>query len=92
MKEHLHSPVMMETIEDFYMIGFNTLNKNEDWEGRLVTENILRVDKESQLKCFDGHPIVNNKELSRFDYGKIYPDHEYSVDKKEGVLGLFTKT
>tara|TARA_B100000579_G_scaffold336393_1_gene287243 strand:- start:2104 stop:2379 length:276 start_codon:yes stop_codon:yes gene_type:complete len=90
MKEHLHSPVMMETLEDFHMIGFNTLDKNEDWEGRLVTENILRVEKESQLICFDGNPIINGKELARFDYSEIYPNKDYEITK-EGVLGLFTK-
>ena len=90
MKEHLHSPVMMETLEDFHMIGFNTLDKNEDWEGRMVTENILRVEKESQLICFDGNPIINGKELARFDYSEIYPNKDYEITK-EGVLGLFTK-
>ncbi len=90
MKEHLHSPVMLETIEDFYMIGFNTLDKNQDWEGRLVTENILRVEKESELICFDGNPIINGKELTRFDYSEIYPNKDYEITT-EGVLGLFTK-
>ena len=90
MKEYLHSHLMMEILEDFYMIGFNTLDKNQDWEGRLVTENILRVEKESQLICFDGNPIINGKELTRFDYSEIYPNKDYEITT-EGVLGLFTK-
>ena len=90
MKDKLHLPVMLESLEDFYMIGFNTLNKNEDWEGRLVTEDILRVDKESQLICFDGNPVINGKELTRFDYSEIYPNKDYEIIN-EGVLGLFTR-
>ena len=92
MKSYLHESLMFEVYEDFYWIGFNTLDKNQNWNGKLVTDDILVVEKESWIICFDGHPIVNEKELSRFDYGKIYPDHEYSVDIKDGVLGLFTKT
>ena len=82
---------MMEMFEDFYWIGFNTLDKDQDWNGKLIKDDVLVVEKESWIICFDGHPIVNNKELSRFDYAQVYPDREYEIDISEGVLCLFTK-
>ena len=81
----------MEALEDSYMVGFNTLDKDQDWDGRLVTEEKLRVEKESYLICFDGLPVVEKQELTRFDYGIVYPDKEYEIDVSEGVLGLFTQ-
>ena len=91
MKEHLHESLMLEALEDFYWVGFNTVDKGQDWDGRLVTENILKVEKESYLICFDGLPVVEKQELTRFDYGIVCPDREYEIDISEGVLGLFTK-
>ena len=38
-KDYLHESVMMEALEDFYMIGFNTLNKNIDWDGEIKKES-----------------------------------------------------
>ena len=92
MREHLDNHVMIEAFEDFYWIGFNRLpNETCDWDGRLIKEDVLTVEKESWMICFDGQPIVNNKKLSRFDYTKVYPDREYKIDFNEGVLSLFTK-
>jgi len=48
-------------------------------------------EKESWMICFDGHPVVNEKELSRFDYAKLIKDNDYTVSLNGGVLGLFTK-
>ena len=31
-KEHLYHRLLLSAEEDFYMIGFNTLNKNIDWD------------------------------------------------------------
>ena len=91
MKKYLNDHIMMEICEDFYWIGFNTLDKNQNWNGKLVTDDILVVEKESWIICFDGHPIVNNKELSRFDYAPLYPDKKYEIILNKGVLGVFTK-
>jgi len=90
-KEYLHESLILEALEDSYMVGFNTLDKDQDWDGRLVTEEKLRVEKESYLICFDGLPVVEKQELTRFDYGIVYPDKEYEIDVSEGVLGLFTQ-
>ena len=89
-KDKLYDHFIMEVLEDFCMIGFSTLDKEQDWDGRLIDEELLRVDAESILICLDGNPVVENQELMMFDYGKIYPGHEYIVDTTDGVLGLFT--
>ena len=101
MQHLLHEPIMMETYDDLYIIAFNSINKNkpftgsgttgEVWDGKLVTEPTLHVSKESHLICFDGNPIVNGKQLERFDYADISPDRTYEINLNDGALGLFTE-
>ena len=92
MQHLLHNPVMMETYDDdFYMIGFNAINKKEVWDGKLVTEPTLRVSKESHLICFEGTPIVNGKQLERFDYDDLSSDRTYEINLNGGALGVFTE-
>ena len=56
--------------EDLFMVGFNTLDRNVDWDGKLVKSNFIGNDK-SWLVCFDGQPTVNGQELNRWDYAKL---------------------
>ena len=91
MRDYLNNHVMLEASEDFYWIGFNTLDKNQDWDGKLVKNSILTVQKESWMICFDGHPIVNDKKISTFDYAQIYPNKNYEINLNGGVLAVFTK-
>ena len=90
-KDKLYDHFIIEALEDFCMIGFNTLDKPQDWNGRIIDEDILRVDKDSILICLDGKPVVESVELSMFDYGNVYSGQEYQIDTNDGVLGLFTK-
>ena len=73
------------------MIGFNALHRKEKWDGRLVTEPTVLVQKESHLICFDGNPIVNGKQLERFDYADLSPDRTYEINLNDGALGVFTE-
>ena len=91
MRDYLNNHVMLEASEDFYWIGFNTLDKNQDWDGKLVKNGILTVQKKSWMICFDGHPIVNDKKISTLDYAQIYPDKDYEINLNKGVLAVFTK-
>ena len=77
------------TLEDVYIIGFNPLTPEQDWDGRLVTES-FDGDSKSWLICFDGNPIVNGKELSRWDYSQL-EDRHYDVTINDGCIGVFTK-
>ena len=63
MKDYLYTPRMYEALEDFYMFGFNIQNKDEDWDGRLLKDEELKVENESVIICLDGNPFVNNKRL-----------------------------
>ena len=88
------------SLEEFHLVGFNTNEKNQRWDGRLVTENELDLrsiydtpeitNKRNFLVCFDGKPVVNGKILKRYDYSEIYPTKTYNIEHS-GILGLFTK-
>ena len=83
-----------QSLEDFHLIGFNTLDKKQNWEGRLVKpdENIIReLYKPSFLICFNGKPIINNKTIKRYEYSSLDLSKEYKINLNGGVLGLFYK-
>ena len=78
-------------VENTSMWGFNTLNDDDDWDGKLVVEDKIKVDSESVLICLDGHPIVNDIELKKYDYDELLIGKEYDILLNSGVLALFTK-
>ena len=88
-KEHLHHRLLLSAEEDFYMIGFNTLHKNIDWDGEIKKES-FNGNNDSWLIIFDGSPIVNGKKMKRFDYAKL-EDKFYDVTLNDGVIAVFTK-
>ena len=88
-KKYLGKQRIYYGVEDFQIIGFNPLSKNHDWDGRLVTES-FDGDSKSWLICFDGNPIVNGKELNRWNYAQLEDKH-YDVIINDGCIGVFTK-
>ena len=88
-KEYLYKQRIYYGSEDFHIIGFNPLKPEHDWDGRLVSES-FDGDNNSWLICFDGNPIVNGKELSRWDYSKLEDKH-YDVTINDGCIGVFTR-
>ena len=94
-KEYLNEVVVFQTETDFYFIGFNTLNKNIDWDGRLITneESLLVIDKpNSYFVCLNGKVTINDKQFKRFDYASVDVGKEYSIQINENsALGLFSK-
>ena len=80
---------IFESYEPFLIYGFNTLSKNQDWDGKLINESFEGNDK-SWLVCFDGRPVINGIELARMDYAKLENKH-YNVDIKDGLVGVFKK-
>ena len=99
LRQHVRKKVIFEATDDFFTVGFNTLDKDQNWEGRLVKENetildldyIRELEKETFLICFDGKPIVNNKQMKRYDYARIDLSKDYVVSLNNGTLGLFFK-
>ena len=98
-KKGLNEYIIFQATDDFFTIGFNTLDKDQNWDGRLVKENetildldyIRQLEKETFLICFDGKPIVNDKQMKRYDYARIDLSKDYDVLLNNGALGLFFK-
>ena len=99
LRQHVRKKVIFEATDDFFTVGFNTLDKDQNWEGRLVKENETTLDldyirelkKETFLICFDGKPIVNDKQMKRYDYARIDLSKDYDITLNNGALGLFFK-
>jgi len=89
MKHYMGQTTIFESYEPFHIYGFNTLSKNQDWDGKLINESFEGDDK-SWLVCFDGRPVINDIELARMDYAKLENKH-YNVEIKDGLVGVFTK-
>lgn len=96
-RKYLDKYRIFHSQEDFHLVGFNTLDKNQNWEGRLIKndENLINLDKirdlykPTFLVCLDGKPTVNNKIMRRYEYAQIDFSKEYHVDLNSGALGLF---
>lgn len=88
-KKYRHSPLCCRADDDFYMVGFNTLHKNIDWEGEIKKKSFIGND-DSWLIVFDGYPSINGKNLKRFDYAKL-ESKKYNVTLNDGVIAVFTK-
>jgi len=97
LREHVHKYVIFQATDDFFTIGFNTNDKNQGWDGRLLTETKLDLttpeitSNRYFILCLDGKPTVNDKKLKRYDYSEVYPNKVYNIEYNNGVIGLFTK-
>ena len=69
--------------------GFNTLNLNQDWDGKLISNSFDGNDS-SYLVCFKGNPIINGVKLKPRDYAKLENKH-YDVTSNNSIVGVFTK-
>jgi hypothetical protein len=94
-QDYVHSEVLFQAMEDFFLIGFNTLDKNVKWEAELLTSESKVVTAKSGrsfLFCLDGDVVVNDKKFKRYDYAEIFQGTEYNLNISEkGALGLFSK-
>jgi len=92
---YLNSYGVFEAIEDFYYIGFNTLDKKVKWEGRLIVNgesSLIIENPNSYFVCLNGEVSINDKKFKRTDYASTIVGKEYQINIKEnGALGLFTK-
>jgi hypothetical protein len=93
-KSYVNSEVIFQSNEDFCIIGFNTLDKSIDWDARLLDEGetTLTENSSSILICLDGSVTVDGVVLNRYNYSKINPSQQYSLQISENtVVALFTK-
>ena len=70
------------------MVGFSALDKKQNWDGKLVSGNTVKEERDSILICLDGSPVVENQQLSIFDYGNLDAGIEYEVDVVNGKLEI----
>lgn len=92
-QDYVNDRVSFASDSDFFLIGFNTLDKDVKWAYKIITSNdddFVFGSKKTFIVCLDGNPIVNNKKLKRYDYSQIYSNKEYNLNMNDnGVLGIF---
>ena len=103
LRKYVHDYVMSYASEDFFIIRFNTYDKYQKWDARLISSTETKLDLRSYydrvepftgrtfIICLDGKPIVNDKRLKRYDYSEVFFGNSYNIDLNGGVLGLFVK-
>ena len=89
LKKYFGKHTIFHSTEPFIMYGFNTLEIDQLWDAKLVTES-FRGNDCHRLVCFDGRPVINGVELERMDYAKL-EDKDYDVQINDGLVGLFWK-
>lgn len=87
-REWIDSHKIYVTDESSELYGFNSLDRNQDWDGKLIHESFTGNDR-SWLICFNGKPIINNVEMQKMDYAKL-ENKFYDVDIKDAIVGIFT--
>tara|TARA_B100000424_G_C22637122_1_gene352504 strand:- start:105 stop:575 length:471 start_codon:yes stop_codon:yes gene_type:complete len=88
-RKYLYEQRIYQALEDLYIIGFNPLKPEQDWDGELIKNSFMGNIK-SYLICFDGKPVVNGKEMKKWDYASLV-NKIYEVELNDGILVLFTK-
>tara|TARA_B100001778_G_C18452385_1_gene567335 strand:+ start:394 stop:864 length:471 start_codon:yes stop_codon:yes gene_type:complete len=88
-RKYLYEQRIYQALEDLYIIGFNPLKPEQDWDGELI-KNSFTGNIKSYLICFDGKPVVNGKEMKKWDYASLV-NKTYEVEINDGILALFTK-
>ena len=89
LKEYKGHHTIFESYTPFFIYGFNTLDLNQDWDGKLVSDS-FNGDDNSYLVCFKGNPIINGKYLKPREYAKLEKKY-YDVTLNNSIMGIFTK-
>jgi len=95
--DYVNSKVLFEATEDFFLIGFNTLDKDVKWEAKVLTSKDKKTTLDSNkgksfLVCLNGNCSINDKKFKRCNYTEIFPGIEYVLDIEEkSAIGLFSK-
>ena len=89
LKKYLGHHTIFESTKSFFIYGFNTLDSQQDWDGKLIS-NSFDGDDKSYLVCFKGNPVINGVKLKPRDYAKLENKH-YNVTSNNSIVGVFTK-
>ena len=88
-RKYLYEQRIYQALDDLYIIGFSPLKPELDWDGELVKNSFIGSEN-NYLICFDGKPVVNGKEMKKWDYASLV-NKTYKVEINDGILALFTK-
>ena len=89
MKEWIDEHKIYTTDEHSELYGFNSLNRDQDWDARIIRDSFDATIKD-WLVCFKGMAVVNGKPMKKLDYAKLDEKH-YDVYADNSLLVLFTK-
>ena len=89
LKKYMGFHTIFESTKPFLIYGFNTLDTQQDWDGKLISGSFNGDDK-SYLICFYGNPIINGVKLESRNYAKLENKH-YDVVLNNSITGVFTK-
>ena len=89
LKKYMGYHTVFESTKPFFIYGFNTLDPQQAWDCKLISNSFDGNDK-SYLVCFKGNPIINGVKLRPRDYAKLENKH-YDVSSNNSMIGVFTK-
>jgi hypothetical protein len=94
--EYVHDKVIFEAQTDFYLIGFNTFNKDWKWTATLLTSESKQFQTSSTrayLVIVSKNIKVNEKLMKRYDYSHLEVDKIYDLDIPENSSAIvFTRS
>tara|TARA_R100001510_G_scaffold22258_1_gene19483 strand:+ start:286 stop:798 length:513 start_codon:yes stop_codon:yes gene_type:complete len=102
-RDTIHDYRTFHSLENFYLIGFNSIEKNERWDGRLIEkhektldlhrlyDNPLPVNYKCFVVCLNGNPLVNGRKFKRYEYSEVIYPNDYQIELNDGVLGFFVR-
>jgi hypothetical protein len=96
-QDYVRDSVLFEALEDFYIIGFNTNDKNIRWGFIAINEDCenyiidKKINKKSFFLCLNGKVEINQKEFKRYSYAEVNKKKKYNIKflKENSILGLF---
>jgi hypothetical protein len=89
MRKYMGYTTIFEADEPFFIYGFNTLDPEQDWDGKLISDS-FEGTAGSILVCFKGNPIINGTTLKPRDYARL-ENKKYNVTSNDSIIGIFTK-
>ena len=94
-QDYVHDKIIFEALENFYIIGFNTLDKNIKWKAQILNCDAVSFQSQYEktyLICFNGKPIVDGKKFKRYDYACLDIDKQYKLElSSNDVLVAFSQ-
>jgi hypothetical protein len=89
--KYINCNVVGETNKNTRAISFNSWNKNDKWEGRLLESGIVSSNKRyACIVCLEGSCTVNGKEIVEMQYADLKIEKEYPIEIHENsYVALF---